>query len=158
MGQSFAGRVLIGGSVVLLVIGWAIYAPILTEVSYLNPTPAERELYAFIETLPKDTLIAGTPCTLDNIPLFARRQILLGCEYGNKEETIHQALAAYYAADHQEIIDFCRTHNVDYLVINSGSYSAEYLQQKRLFYEPYNQKLLANIGDRDQFVLAEVPG
>ena len=26
-----------------------------------------------------------------------------------------------------------------------------------MFFKPYNQELLADIGDRDQFVLAEVP-
>jgi len=158
VGHSFAGRILIGVTALALLLGWLIYAPVLQKISSLDPSETERSLYSFINTLPKDVLIAGTPCTLNSVPLFAKRQILFSCERYDKEDPIVlNALEAYYTDDREVLIDFCRTHNIDYLVVDSETYSTEYLQQGHLFYEPYNQRSLVDIGDRDQFVLAEVP-
>ena len=43
------------------------------------------------------------------------------------------------------------------LVVNSEAYTDDYVRQGQMFFKPYNQELLAEIGDRDQFVLVEVP-
>ena len=74
------GRALIGTAIVLFLGGWALYAPLLTEISYLNPPPAERELLQFLRTVPKDALIAGSPCALDSVQLFAERQVFFTFE------------------------------------------------------------------------------
>ncbi|MFC1975344.1 hypothetical protein ACFLXQ_02975 [Chloroflexota bacterium] len=152
-----AGRVLMVATALLFLMGWAVYAPIFTEVSYLNPPQAERALFKFLETLPKDTLIAGTPCALDSVPLFAKRQALFSCEFGDRETVIPEALQAYYTDDKQVIIDFCHTHNIDYLVVDLKTYSEQFVNQRQIYFEPYNQKLLAHIAGQDTFVLAEVP-
>jgi hypothetical protein len=139
-------------------IGWGIYTPITSATGFLNPPSAERELLRFLRTLPKDVLLAGSPCTLDNIPLFAHRRILFGCFYGNKGDTpiIPKALETYYANDVQALIDFCPEHNIDYLVVDLKTYSRQYLEQGQIFYEPYNQELLVRIAGRDTFVLSEI--
>jgi hypothetical protein len=78
--RTYGGRLFIGVVAAFCLSGWAAYAPLLTEVSYLNPPQPERELLRFLETLPKDALIAGTPCALNSVTLFAKREILFSCE------------------------------------------------------------------------------
>lgn len=159
VGRTFAGRVLGGVAVVFCLSGWAVYAPLLTEVNYLNPPQEERELLRFLETLPKDAILAGTPCALDSVPLFARRQILFSCEQPRRDGiVIREALKAYYTDDRHVLVDFCQAYSIDYLVVDLGTYSREYLTQEKVFWEPYNQELLARIVDQGSFVLADVPG
>jgi hypothetical protein len=155
--QTYAGRALAGLAVVVALSGWAVYAPLLTEVSYLDPPPAERELLAFLETLPKDAVIAGAPCALDSVQLFAKRRALMSCEAPRADEVVDEVLQAYYADNRQTVADFCRTHEVDYLVVDLNTYSKEYLDRGWVFFEPHNGANLPQIRDQERFVLAEVP-
>jgi putative Ca2+/H+ antiporter (TMEM165/GDT1 family) len=155
---TFSGRIFVGIMGLVLLVGWTIYAPVLLKISSLNPSQSERDLYDFITTLPKDALIAGTPCTLDSVPLFSKRQILFSCErYGKDDPVVFKALETYYTDDHEVLIGFCNDYDIDYLVVDSETYSTEYFLQGRLFFEPHNQKLLTEIGDRTQFILGRVP-
>jgi hypothetical protein len=100
-------------------------------------------------------LIAGSPCALNSIQLFARRQVLFSCEAPS--QGTRQALEAYYADDRQVVVDFCQAHDVDYLVVDLETYSKGYLTRGWIFFEPYNQQLLPYIASRDAFVLTQVP-
>ena len=154
LNQTLAGRVLIGLAIGLGLSGWAVYAPIITNANYLNPSPVERDLLKFLETLPKDVLIAGSPCVLDSVELFAKRQVLFACEDSSGDL---EALQAYYTDDQQAIVDFCQTQEIDYLVVDLETYSQEYLARGWIYYEPLNQKLLPYVASRDTFVLTQVP-
>jgi len=157
LSQTPAGRLLIGTTLVSCLVGWAAYAPVVSNVDVLDPPPAERELLRFLETLPKDVLLAGTPCALDNVPLFAKRQVLFNCDLVSQDTNlVRQALNAYYAEDPQVVIDFCLAHGVDYLVVDLQAYSDEYLATGRVFFEPYNQELIPQLISRDKFVLNQV--
>jgi hypothetical protein len=155
--KTLPGKILIGTAIALGLSGWAIYTPLLTEVSYLNPLPAERALLKFIRTLPKDALIAGSPCALDSVQLFARRQVLFSCEAKGSEEIMRQALKAYYTDAPRDITDFCQTYHIDYLVVDTNTYTKDYLSQGWIFYEPYNRELLPYVAAQDAFVLAQMP-
>jgi hypothetical protein len=155
--QILLRRVLLGLVVGLFGLGWAIYTPLFTEVSYLNPTPAERAVLKFLEALPKNVMIAGTPCALDNVPLFAKRQVLFDCEQGGEDEVVRAALAAYYTDKPQVIADFCQTYHVDYLVVDQKTYTRSYFDHERLYFEPYNRDLRRQLTGRETFVLAQVP-
>jgi hypothetical protein len=158
LSQTPAGRVLTGTAVVACLVGWVAYAPVVSNVDVLDPPPAERELLRFLETLPKDVLLAGTPCALDNVPLFAKRQVLFNCDLVSQDANlIREAFNAYYTNDAQVVIDFCQAHGVDYLVVDWQVYSEEYLATEKIFFEPYHQELLPQLVDRDTFVLAQVP-
>jgi hypothetical protein len=157
LSQNPAGRLLIGTTIVACLVGWAVYAPVVSKVDVLDPPPAERELLGFLETLPKDVLLAGTPCALDNVPLFANRQVLFNCDFGSPDSNlVREALNAYYTDDTQVVIDFCQAHGVDYLVVDLHVYSEEYLAREKVFFEPYHQELLPQPVDRDTFVLAQI--
>jgi|GEM_PF-1774824 len=156
--QTLAGRTLIGATVMLFLGGWAVYAPLFTEVSYLNPPPAERELLQFLRTVPKDALIAGSPCALDSVQLFAARQVFFTCEAPPAEDArTRQALMTYYTDNWQDVLDFCQSYSIDYLVVDLATYSDEYLAQGWIFFEPFNQELLPYVASRDTFVLTQVP-
>jgi hypothetical protein len=156
-GQSALGRVLIGLAGMLALVGWAVYARAVSQDSILDPPPAERELIAFLETLPKDVMLAGTPCILDNVPLFAKRQILFSCEQISQDgDLVREALDTYYAEEAQAVVAFCRAHDVDYLVVDRQTYTGEYLDRGWVFFEPYNEELLPRVIDRDTFAVAHV--
>jgi hypothetical protein len=144
--------------VVILLGGWLIYAPLITRISFLDPEPPERQLLSFLETLPKDALLAGTPCALDDVSLFAKRQILFSCEHIRPDEPLmREALKMYYTDNPQEIANFCRKHSVNYLVIDQHTYSDEFLEQGEIFFEPFNQEVLSDIAGQKSFTLAQVP-
>jgi hypothetical protein len=150
------GRVFIGLVMALFFAGWGAHAR--SAITFLNPSAAERKLLEFVETLPEDVLLAGTPCALDNVPLFAKRQILFGCEKISADTSLmHDALRAYYAESNQVVVDFCQERSIDYLVVDLRTYSDDYLSAEWVFYEPLNQVLLSHIAGQDAFALAHVP-
>jgi hypothetical protein len=156
--QTTAGRVFLGVAVGFALIGWGAYARAISERSGLDPPADERKMLAFLETLPEDILIAGTPCALNNVPLFAKRQILFSCEQMSQDgDLMREALNAYYAQKMQVVLGFCQAHDVDYLVVNRQTYTEEYLDAGWIFFEPYNQELLPCIKSREGFALAQVP-
>jgi hypothetical protein len=158
LSQTSTGRAFLGVIVVACLLGWGIYAPVVSKVSFLNPPQAERDMLAFLATLPKDALIAGTPCILDSVPLLAKRQILFSCEQVSQDtQLIHEALNVYYADNTQVVVDFCQAHAIDYLAVDLQTYTEEYLANGRIFFEPYNHELLPRIAGRDTFALAHVP-
>ena len=67
------GIMLVAG-IVVLYLG-TIYLDIL-GVKTINPSEEERAVYEFIATLPKDTVLAGDPDIMTNIPLFSKRSVL----------------------------------------------------------------------------------
>jgi len=148
---------LIGLFVGLFILGWMVYAQGVSESSFLNPPPAEREMLAFVSTLPKDALFAGSPCAIDNIPLFSGRRTLFNCEDFAAPWIIQEALYAYYAVDWTTVGHFCRQYEVDYLVVDSRTYTAEFLEAGQIFFEPYNHALLEQIEEQTDFMLADLP-
>lgn len=145
---------------VVLASGSLLFA--LFFIQFMNPamhTPTEDEqaLYSYLETLPKDALLAGDPCSLDGVPLYAKRSILFNCErYDRPDAMIRDALSAYYAADWDEIYAFCREYGVSHLVINAESYTNDVVQNREYFFEPYTSQVDEIIRSRPRYLLAQV--
>ncbi|RME48395.1 MAG: hypothetical protein D6796_06335 [Caldilineae bacterium] len=152
-----ARRALLAAATALGVLGWAVYAPIFTNVSYLKPSPDERALFAFARTLPPDVRFAGWPCLLDDIPLFGERQILFGCEEYQQGELAVDALTAYYADDPAALVAFCRRRGVTHLVADRQTFTPSFLARGEFFFEPYNSQIRAQIAGRRTFALLNVP-
>jgi hypothetical protein len=143
-------------AILACVVMWGLCGRSVGALSTLNPTQNQRKLLTYLQTLPKDVLIAGTPCALDNVPLFAKRQILFSCEHPIDDETLTlTALKAYYAREKEEVLSFCRAYQVDYLVVDSRYY--QYANPTWVFYEPYNEKVLRAIRGRETFALSTIP-
>ena len=154
--EAAAAYVFVGAAVVIGLVVWGDWSRA-HRGTMLNPHPEERALLRFLRTLPKDVQLAGTPCALDSVPLLARRQVLFNCESISRDkELMRRALDAYYAEDPERIVDFCHDYGVDYLVIDSETYTQGYIDRGEIFFEPYNEELLPRIRSRETFVLAHV--
>jgi hypothetical protein len=144
-------------------LGVSILIPMLFYVQVFHArfyvaSPAERELYQYLETLPQDIVIGGSPCLLDGVPLFAKRQILFSCEDPHPDqELMLQALQAYYAEDPRQIDGFCREQGLDYLVVNESEFAPEHIEGGRYFFEPFNSLLQPELNERSRFALNNVP-
>ncbi|MCI0395884.1 MAG: hypothetical protein L0332_01045 [Chloroflexi bacterium] len=121
-------------------------------------SPEERALYRFLETLPKDAMVAGNPCDLDGVPLLAKRMILFSCERLHPDdEVVYDGWEAYYAADGQTILSFCQEYEIDYLVVNRLAFEKEVVIEERLIVEPYMSKLVPLL-EQNEFALRSIPG
>lgn len=121
---------------------------------YYSPSSTDIKLIEFVSTLPKDTMIAGDPCSLDDIPLFAKRQILFSCEKPNPNPDIIMGwMNAYYSDRPEEIVSFCSQHQIDYLVVNLDSFEPPSDPGWRYYFEPYNRVLVEKMAQAPDFAL-----
>ena len=135
-----------------------IYIPGIKAVGVISPSSAERELYQFLSTLPKDSYIAGHPDDMENIPIFAKRKVFQSSEllFFADEKRIFDLFAAYYGNSVEEIQDFCNRYEVDYWVVNGKYFCKEHLSKGRLFYEPYNEFIIEKTKGKGRFVLNDI--
>lgn len=132
--------------------GLALYGRILDE--NMKPTEAEQTLFAYLETLPKDIRLAGNPCDLNNIPLYAQRMILFSCETPHTSPLVMQeALESYYAADRQTVNQFCTKYDVDYLLINQDTFSQSYIEKGEFLFEPFDTLMQDYLATHNDFAL-----
>jgi hypothetical protein len=124
------------------------------------------QLYNYLQTLPKDVLLAGHPLELDNVPLFARRKVLANQElslpyyrgyYAEVQRRLHASLAAYYAAEAQEIQQFVRRYEVDFILVNRRHFTPEFLSGM-IYYEPFNSVVKQRLAAQQRFALLEDAG
>lgn len=148
---------------VRLIIGVVALTGILSylraaAVPYYAPTKDERAIYQFIQTLPKEALIGGHPCTLDDIPIYSQRSILFNCEEYRASDPIVQTLDAYYSDTPERILAYCQTFGIDYLVVDTEKWlTSDRIQSGKFFYEPYASALQSELNQRQTFYLAAIP-
>ncbi|MBI5395351.1 MAG: hypothetical protein HZA91_08670 [Verrucomicrobia bacterium] len=136
-------------------------------VKELSKQPdADREkLFAFIETLPKDTLVAAYPSDADEIPLRARRSVLTSHEtttpyylgfYRAQAERLDAEMAACFASDWKEVDALREHYGVGVFVVNRARYRDPRLH---LYYPPFAAENLPRVerGAREGFVLEHPP-
>lgn len=121
------------------------------------------QLYNYLQTLPKDALIAGHPLEMDNVPLFARRRVLANQElsipyytgyYAAVRQRLVDALAAYYSADPVQIKNFAQRYGVDYIVVNRQHFTPSFING-RLYYEPFHSLITPHLVGRSHFALLD---
>jgi hypothetical protein len=133
-------------------------------VSYEYP-----ELYKFLSTLPKNSLIAGHPYQMDAVPLFTKRSVLVNSksvhpaelkewwpEFKNKT---YDTFSVLYSLNEQEFNNFCKKYGVDYFVVDKFYYSDEYLNGKT-YSKPFDDyiKNIAYEKKKTDFYLLNIPG
>lgn len=149
---------------VVVVIGIGFWLSMFSKVTGLvDPTPQQRELYGFVSTLPKPSLIAGYPRdeNLDNIAFYSKRGVFMSQEFFGSltangldkeiERRTSDVLDAYYAESWDTVLDFCRKYGVTYLLVNK-----KYLDKVHPYYQPINSKM-AHLKERSNFVLVQIP-
>jgi hypothetical protein len=124
---------------------------------YLTLSPSEMEYMNFVQTLPEDVNLASGSCVLDNITMFARRQVLWDCQRMNNRVVVMDTLKAYYAPSLNEVFNFCHQYDVDYFVISKKAFKESRIQAGSFFFEPYNSILIAEGTSQTGHVLDDIP-
>lgn len=124
-----------------------------------------RDLYAYLESLPKDVMIATHPSSADGIPALARRKVFINYElshtwYDRYWATVKRRtfdfFDAYYSEDPMEIYNFCRENGIDYLLVNTKHFKKDYLERGEYYFQPFNDFIRDLVIGRGDFLLADV--
>ncbi len=139
---------LVIGASILLSIGVITYPALWEEfprgIYHVGNVPA---VYQFFAQQPKDILIASLSREADFIPSFAQRSILVGREYaipyskGYYQQFRQRALdlvQAQYSPDLSQVEAFIQQYGVDFMLLESGSLTPEYIANSQLIqqYQP----------------------
>jgi hypothetical protein len=123
----------------------------------------EMPLYRYLQSLPKDVVIAGHPVDMDNIPLLARRQVLANQElalpyytgyYAVVRQRLLDMLLAYYADDARQVHDFVEQYGVDYMLLDTRRFAPDFLRRP-IYDEPFNSLIKQRLSTQQHFVLPE---
>ena len=128
-------------------------------------SPREHDLeraYAYLETLPKDTLVAAHPDVANNVPLRARRSVLASTEtalafhrgyYSKQVPRIEASLDAAYATDWAALDARLRPYGVDVVL------SRDAVFRNPGYYPPFDTRVaqLTHGVDPSAFVLRNPP-
>jgi len=118
--------------------------------------PDMERAYAFLATLPRDTLIAAHPDVADFIPLRSQRSVLASTEtslpfmlgyYDALKPRLRASLTAAYASSWQELDAALAPYHVGVMV------SAPYVWMKESYYRPFDSVVAAARARGQGFVL-----
>ena len=138
-----------------------------------------RPLYEALAQTPKDAVIAGHPNLMDNVPTFSQRKAFVTYKLAHPyskgywqqvRPRLDEVFAAYYAADPDEVLAFCRKYQISFLVVDDRHFSPTFLaggkfkipldyfapgaaRVKYPFFAPFDEQIRYQIGDRREFAL-----
>ncbi len=127
----------------------------------------EEELYSFLSDLPKDTLIAAHPSTADCIPLYSGRKVFVMAElsagyhkkfYAEIKNRTLSFFDTYYSSRFADVQNFCAQFLVSHFVVDRKHFTSNYLEKKKMYYEPFNTYLKNITANRTDFALAGYAG
>ncbi len=162
VGRLFHRRAMVALSAAIL-FGFGVEAAVKLNLVLGAPPDTDREaVYAFLRTLPKDTLVASHPNDADDIPLRANRSVLASMEtslslysgyYGQMAERIAASLAAFHAHDYDVVDQLYGMYGADVFVVNLARYD----QKKSLYFKPFYLLTVSqwNAGNEKGFVLRD---
>jgi len=98
------------------------------------------QLYERLASTPKDALIASLSNETDNLPVFAKRSILVGREialpfhrgyYSQIRQRAIDLINAQYSPDLVELQRFIQTYGVTFLLVDRNAFTADYVTGDR---------------------------
>ena len=110
--------------------------PSMTIPSHLQIRGRLGPIYEFLQTQPKDILIASLSKEASNIPAFAHRSVLTGQEFAIPyhrgyaalmRRRIEDTIAAHYTADPAALRAYLNRYDIDYLIVEPWTLTAEQL-------------------------------
>ena len=125
-----------------------------------------KDLYKYLNSLPKDVMIAAPPRLADGIPAFAQRKVFINYElshpfYGKYWEVIKERTVkffnAYYSEDPLFIYNFCEENNIDYLVVSKSQFTKRYIMRDNIYIAPFSAYIRDIAKSRRNFVLKHIP-
>lgn len=100
----------------------------------------EPALYEFLLQQPQDIVIASTSKETDNIPIFARRSVLVGKEFALPFHTkyyaqFHQRMLdlinAQYSQDINQVKNFIQKYRVSYWLLERTAFTSKYVADNK---------------------------
>lgn len=137
--------VLLGTAV--LVLGWGSRGSLERGHSVVRVSAEEQGLYAYLATLPKDTLIAGWPAgPTENVPFLTGRPVLVSHEVHHAfykayamtlRERTTDLIAAYLAPAPSTLERLREVHGVTHLVVDAGHFRPD---SRATYFAPFDQQ------------------
>jgi hypothetical protein len=122
----------------------------------------QKDLYKFLKSTPKSSLIAGNPEVIDTVPTFACRKAFVTYELSHtwidtywsiiKKRTF-DFFKAYYAEDPEEVREFARYYGIDYIVVRPRDFDRNNLEKGTVYFEPFGSWIKELTKDRTHFAL-----
>ena len=109
----------------------------------------ESHLFQVLQKLPKNTLFAGHPLRMNNIPLWGKRSILISYEtsqpwfdksWERMKQRTYDNFAAYYADKKDPLKVLEQKYGVDYMLIHEDDISSSYISHCKYF-KPFTKQL-----------------
>jgi hypothetical protein len=124
----------------------------------------DQNLYKFLHTTPKDSLIAGWPELMDNVITFGNRRAFATYELSHtwvepywseiKKRTF-DLFSAYYSSRTEEIRAFCKLHGIQYLIVREEDFVTHRLGESNLYFEPFNGFIWFLISSTDNYAILD---
>jgi hypothetical protein len=114
------------------------------------------ELYEFLARQPKDVLIASLANDVENLPMFARRSILVGREtalpfhkkyYSQIRERAVDLINAQYSTDIAELRNFIQKYRVSFVLVDRNAFTPQYVAGDKwvMQYQPAAKDAVARL-------------
>ncbi|WP_144051063.1 hypothetical protein [Calothrix sp. PCC 6303] len=127
----------------------------------------QANLYEFIQKQPKETLIATLAEEGDNLPIFAQRSVLIAKEYAlpfhlDYYSKIRQRsldlIQAQYTDNVAIIQQFIKKYDVDFWLLEKGTFEVEYLISKTWLksFQPQFNQALTNLRQTKELPLSQL--
>jgi len=127
---------------VIIAISLLFYYPIFIKKF---PKPAYiignyGQLYEFLKTQPKDTLIASIDPEVDNLPSFAQRRILAGREYAipwhfgyysQFRQRTKDLIQAQYSSNLADVNNLIQKYGVDFWLLRNDTFTIDYIKKNK---------------------------
>ena len=141
----------------IILLAFAFYSP---KIGNGLTTCDDKELYSYLEKLPKDSLIVAHPYTADCIPLYSGRNVLFMDELSPPYYKTYYTYIKFlimdffdmYYSNTNKVQQFCTHHHIDHIVIDERHFTQKYLEKGTFYREPFN----SNIKIGDKFSILEV--
>lgn len=122
----------------------------------------QSSLYQFFLTTPKNCTIAGHPDIMDNVMTFSKRKVFVSYElshtwYDQYWSTIksrtYQFFNAYYSENPDELRDFCRKYEIDYMVVRESDFQENSLGGTADYFEPFGTYIQGLLRGKSSFAV-----
>ncbi|OGX19465.1 MAG: hypothetical protein A3K83_01690 [Omnitrophica WOR_2 bacterium RBG_13_44_8b] len=131
-----------------------------------DKTDDYKGLYEYLNSLPKDAMIAVHPSLGNSIPSFAQRKVFINYELSHPfydkywaviKKRTYDFFNAYYAGEALPVLEFCEDNGIDYLVVDKQHFADAYLSKKKIYFEPFNSYVVQIAESRRNFILRDIP-
>ncbi len=125
---------------------------------------AQSSLYQFLQTTPKNCVVAGHPDSMDNIMTFARRKVFVSYELSHTwydlywsilKDRTYQFFDAYYSDNPDDIKTFCRKNTIDFIVVRESDFVGNAPNGTAAYFEPFGKYIQQLMEETDSYAILD---